>query len=144
MAAQPGASGPETKRSQAAPNGNRGLLELARLALEDGVRLIQQEIDLAKIEIREMIASNFKAALLLGAAGFCALLFVIFGLITIALIFPLHWLAAAIEALVFLGLAVVLGLVGRRRLMIGPPPKTMTSLKEDAEWARQLLKRNGK
>ena len=41
-------------------------------------------------------------------------------------------------------LAVILGLAGKSMLLIGPPPKTMTTLKEDAEWAKQVLKRNGK
>jgi hypothetical protein len=51
---------------------------------------------------------------------------------------------AGIETGVFLVLAAVLGLIGKSRLRIGAPPKTMTSLKEDAEWAKNLLKRNGK
>jgi hypothetical protein len=40
--------------------------------------------------------------------------------------------------------AAILGLTGKNKLKIGAPPKTMTTLKEDAEWARQVLKRNGK
>ena len=38
----------------------------------------------------------------------------------------------------------IAALVGKSMLKIGAPPKTMTTLKEDAEWARQVLKRNGK
>ena len=41
-------------------------------------------------------------------------------------------------------LAIVLALVGKGLLKVGAPPKTMTTLKEDAEWAKHLLKRNGK
>jgi uncharacterized membrane protein YqjE len=108
------------------------------------MRLVQQEIQLAKIEIKEMLTSNLKAAVFLGGAALCGLLFLIMLLVTIALIIPAHALAAGIETVVFLILAGVLGLIGKNMLKIGAPPKTMTTLKEDAEWARQVLKRNGK
>jgi uncharacterized membrane protein YqjE len=125
-------------------NGRRGLIDLARLAVEDTVLLVQQEIRLATIEVKEMLASNLKAAVFLGGAAFCGLLFLIMLLVTIALIIPAHALAAGIETVLFLILAAILALIGRTMLKIGPPPKTLTTLKEDAEWARQVLKRNGK
>jgi uncharacterized membrane protein YqjE len=127
-----------------ATNGRRGLIDLARLAVEDTVLLVQQEIQLATIEVKEMLASNLKAAVFLGGAAFCGLLFLIMLLVTIALIIPAHALAAGIETVLFLILAAILALIGRTMLKIGPPPKTLTTLKEDAEWARQVLKRNGK
>ncbi|TMF54955.1 MAG: hypothetical protein E6I22_08760 [Chloroflexi bacterium] len=55
-----------------------------------------------------------------------------------------HVLVGAIETAIFLVLAIVLALVGKGLLKVGAPPKTMTTLKEDAEWAKHLLKRNGK
>jgi len=91
-------------------NGRRGLIDLARVAVEDTVRLVQQEIQLAKIEIREMLSSNIKAAIFLGAAGLCALLFLVMLLVTIALWIPNHTLAALVETVVFLVLAAILGL----------------------------------
>ena len=125
-------------------NGRRGLIDLARKAVEDTVLLVQQEIQLAKIETLEMLRSNLIAAVLLGIAAFCGLVFFLMLLVTIAFIIPAHALVAGIETVLFLVLAVVLALIGKSRLKIGPPPKTMTTLKEDAEWARQVLKRNGK
>jgi len=125
-------------------NGRRGLIDLARVAVEDTVRLVQQEIQLARIEVQEMLRSNLRAAVFLGIAAFCALLFFIMLLVTIALIIPSHALVAGIETVLFLVLSLILGLIGKRMLKIGPPPKTMTTLKEDAEWARRVLKRNGK
>ena len=133
-----------TGMTSANGNGRRGLIDLARVAVEDTVRLVQQEIQLAKVELKEMLRSNIKAAVFLGIAAFCGLLFFILLLVTIALIIPAHALVAGIETGLFLVLAVILGLVGKSRLQIGPPPKTMTTLKEDAEWAKQVLKRNGK
>jgi uncharacterized membrane protein YqjE len=125
-------------------NGRRGVIELARIAVEDTIRLVQQEIQLAKVEIQEMLRSNIRAAIFLGSAAFCGLVFFILLLVTIALLIPAHALVAGIETVIFLLGAIILGLVGKSMLKIGPPPKTMTTLKEDAEWARQVLKRNGK
>jgi uncharacterized membrane protein YqjE len=145
MDSAPRASATESTRT-AATNGNsrHGLIDLARVAVEDTVRLVQQEIQLAKIELKEMLRSNLKAAVFLGIAALCGLLFFIMLLVTIALIIPPHALVAGVETVLFLVLAVILALVGKGMLKIGPPPKTLTTLKEDAEWAKQVLKRNGK
>ncbi len=144
MDSAPRASATDSARTTTNGSGRHGLIDLARVAVEDTVRLVQQEIQLAKIEIKEMLRSNIKAAVFLGIAAVCGLLFFILLLVTIALIIPAHALVAGIETVLFLVLAVILGLVGKRMLQIGPPPKTMTTLKEDAEWAKQVLKRNGK
>ena len=145
MDSSPGAEAQQSSRTTSTNgNGRRGVFELARVAVEDTIRLVQQEIQLAKIEVREMLRSNIKAAIFLGIAGVCGLLFLIMLLVFIALLIPDHALLAGIEAVVFLVIAVVLGLMGKGNLKIGPPPKTMTTLKEDAEWAKQVLKRNGK
>src|SRR5713226_6984340 len=93
-------------------NGRRGLVDLTVLAVEDVLRLVQQEIQLAKLEVKEMLVSSAWGGALL----------------------------AGIESGVFLVLSAVLGLIGKSRLRIGPPPKTMTTLKEDAAWAKNLLK----
>jgi len=145
MDSAPRASATESARTTA-PNGNsrRGVIDLARLAVEDTIRLVQQEIQLAKIELQEMLRSNIQAAIFLGLAALCALLFFVMLLVTLALLIPAHALVAGIETAVFLLLLVIFALIGRSMLKIGPPPKTMTTLKEDAEWARQVLKRNGK
>ena len=145
MAASARASTTESERPTSTNgNGHRGVIELARLAVEDTIRLVQQEIQLAKIEVQEMLKSNIQAAILLGVAAVFGLLFVVMLFVFIALLLPPHALVAAIEAVAFLIVAVVLGLVGKGRLKTKPLPKTMTTLKEDAEWAKQVLKRNGK
>jgi uncharacterized membrane protein YqjE len=154
MDSAPRASATDSARSTATNgNGRRGLVELARMAVEDTVRLVQQEIQLAKIEIQEMLRSNIQAAIFLGAAGLCAMLGLVMLLVFIPLmfltgdhvwIFPVAAFVALVEVIVFLVGAAILGLIGKNKLKIGAPPKTMTTLKEDAEWARQVLKRNGK
>jgi len=144
MDSAPRASATDSARTTATNgNGRRGVIDLARLAVEDTIRLVQQEIQLAKIEIQEMLRSNIKAAVFLALAAVCALFFFLMLLVTLALVIPAHALVAGIET-VFLVLLVIFALVGKSMLKIGAPPKTMTTLKEDAEWARQVLKRNGK
>jgi uncharacterized membrane protein YqjE len=145
MESAPRASATKSDGTTAA-NGNsrRGVIDLARLAVEDTIRLVQQEIQLAKIELKEMLLSNIKAAIFLALAAVCGLFFLVMLLVTIALLIPAHALVAGIETAVFLVLLVVFALIGKSLLKIGPPQKTMTTLKEDAEWARQVLKRNGK
>jgi len=124
---------------------DRGLVDLARLALEDVVRLVQQEIELAKREIKEMVGSNVRAAIFLAVAAVCLLFAINLALVTVALLFGAHAaLVAGIEALVLLLLAVIFALLGKSHLKIGPPQQTVSTLKEDAEWARQLLKPDGK
>lgn len=145
MDSSPRASATDSARAAVTDaNGRRGLIDLARVAVEDTIRLVQQQIQLAKIEIQEMLRSNLRAAIFLGIAASCGLFFFVMLLVTIALLIPAHALVAGIETAIFLVLAIVLGLAGKNMLKIGPPPKTMTTLKEDAEWARQVLKRNGK
>ena len=125
-------------------NGQRGVIDLARVAVDDVIRLAQQEIQLAKVEVREMLGSNIRAAIMLSIAAVSALFFFVMLLVTIALIIPAHALAAGVEAIIFLILVVIFGLMGKSMLKIGPPQKTMESLKEDAEWAKHRLTRNGK
>jgi len=143
MDSAPRASAQESARSSNA-NGRRGVIDLARVAVDDVIRLVQQEIQLAKVEVKEMLGSNIRAAIFLAVAGVCALLFFVMLLVTLALLIPAHALVSGIEAVIFLILLVVFGLMGKSNLKIGPPRKTMDSLKEDAEWARHRLTRNGK
>src|SRR5437868_9957251 len=102
MDASPRASATDTTGTSTNGSGRRGLIELARVAVEDTIKLVQQEIQLAKIEIQEMLKSNIKAAVFLAIAGLCALIFFIMLLVTIALLIPAHALVAGIETVIFL------------------------------------------
>lgn len=145
MDSVPGSTATESARTTATNgDGRRGLVELARMAVDDTIRLVQQEIQLAKIELREMLRSNIRGAIFLAAAGLFGLLFIVMLLVALVEWIPNHTLAALITAVVFLVLTAILIFGGIKSLKIGAPPKTMTTLKEDAEWARQVLKRNGK
>jgi uncharacterized membrane protein YqjE len=132
-------------------DGRQGVIDLARTAVEDTVRLVRLEIQLARVELQEMITSNLRAAMTLAVAGLFIFLALIMFLVWIALAVPNHPLAALIELAVLAIVGLALGAIGAlslmrnlRALKSGPLPKTMTTLKEDAEWAKHLLKRNGK
>jgi len=123
-------------------------LELAR-QLGDGIlRLVYQEIALAKQEFKEALALTRLGAMLLAAGALCALLALIMLLVFLVVLIPAHALAAGILTVAFAGLAGVLVLLGKSRLRVGPPeramPNTIASLKEDVEWAKQRLKRDEK
>ncbi|MGC5015167.1 phage holin family protein [Streptosporangium sp. DT93] len=112
---------------------------------EDLSRLVRQELQLAKAELREEAGKAGKAAGLLGGAGFAGYMVAL--LLTLAVMFglgnvmDLGW--AALIVAVLWGIAgAVLYTTGRARLReVQPKPeRTVETLKEDAQWARDLTK----
>ena len=103
--------------------------------------LMRQEVELAKVEIKEEATKAGKASgMLLGAGlvGYLVLVFlalaVMFGLDQVM---PIGW--AAVITAVLLGLvAAVLFAVGRRQFQqVNPKPEqTVETLKEDVQWAK--------
>ena len=103
--------------------------------------LVRQELDLAKVEVREEASKAGKGAGLLAAAGVAALLLLMF--LSLALTWLLdNWIpveaAALITAALWAVVAGVLASAGRTALKRSRMdlPKTRQTLKEDAEWAR--------
>jgi uncharacterized membrane protein YqjE len=103
--------------------------------------LMKQEVQLAKVELKEEVAKTGKGAGMLGGAGFAGWFVLLF--LSLALTFLLdNWLpieaAALITAGVWAVIATVLALVGRKELRESNPqlPKTQETLKEDVQWAR--------
>jgi uncharacterized membrane protein YqjE len=125
-----------------------GVVELIGQLGEDLMRLVHQEIALAKQELRESLRLTVSGAILIAAGALLALLAVIMLLVLVVQLVAAHALAAGVLALVLGGAAAALVLVGKARLRVGPPartlPQTMASLKEDVAWAKQQLKRNEK
>jgi hypothetical protein len=115
--------------------------ELVSDVAEDLQRLFRQELQLAKVELKEEAGKAGKAAGLLGGAGFAGYLVVL--LLTLAAVFALAnvmdpgW-AALIVAVVWAVIGAVLYVAGRGQLrQVSPAPtRTIESLKEDAKWAR--------
>ncbi|GAA5035195.1 phage holin family protein [Actinopolymorpha pittospori] len=113
---------------------------LARIS-GDASRLLRQEAELARIEIRDEAAKAGKAAGMFGGAGVAAHMVLLFG--SLAAVFALaHVLDPAWAALVVTGIWLLVSLTlyasGRVRLRRVPskPERTVETLKEDAEWLR--------
>jgi hypothetical protein len=104
-------------------------------------KLMRQELELAKAEIRAEAVKAGRAGGLLGGAGVLAHLTLVFFALALmwALgnVMDLGWAAVIVGALLAIG-AAVLFVVGRRQLReVNPKPElTVETVKEDVRWAR--------
>ena len=123
------------------PIGDKSLGELVATATKDLSLLVQQEVALAKAEIKKDVAAAGKGAGLFGGAGFAGLFALIFLSISAAygisaLGVPLGCGFFAVGA-IYLIAAAVLALSGKKKLaQVGPPEKTIATVKDDLEWAK--------
>lgn len=124
------------------PDGDeRSIGELLSAVTTDAQKLIRQEIELAKAEVREEATKAGKAAGMYGGAGFAGYMTALFA--SLALVFGLAnlmdwgWAALIVTALWAVA-ALVMYSMGRSRMkQVHPKPeRTVQTLKEDAEWAR--------
>ncbi|MBC9734553.1 phage holin family protein [Nocardioides sp. zg-578] len=136
---QPSGATPTRAPGQAADD--RSLGEIVSAVTTDLSTLIKQEMDLAKVEMKEEFAKAGKGAGLLGGAGLAGY-FTIFFLSWTLLFLLDNWMPIEVAALIITGVwavvAAVLALTGRKALKESNPqlPKTQQTLKEDAAWAR--------
>ena len=115
--------------------------ELVANATRDLSSLVHQEIELAKVEIKRDVVAAGKGAGMFGGAGFTGVFALLF--LSVSAAYGLHWLGVplgcsffAIGA-IYLILAAFLALTGKKSLTkVGPPEKTIESLKDDAAWAK--------
>lgn len=107
----------------------------------DAQRLVRQEVQLAKAEIREEAAKAGKAAGMFGGAGFAGYLLIVFASLAamfgLGTVMALGW-AALIVTGIWAVLAAALFVLGRSRMRtVSPQPvQTVETLKEDAKWVR--------
>jgi uncharacterized membrane protein YqjE len=103
--------------------------------------LMRQEVELAKVEIKEEATKAGKAGGMLAGAGAVGYLVLVF--LALALMFaldaamPIGW--AALVTAVLLGIvATVLFVLGRKQFQqVNPKPEqTVETLKEDVQWAK--------
>jgi hypothetical protein len=118
--------------------------ELVATATRDLSSLMHQEVELAKVEIKRDLAAAGKGAGMFGGAGFAGMFALIFLSISAAYglasldspDIPLGCAFFAVGAF-YLVVAGVLALKGKRSLAkVGPPQKTIETLKDDAAWAK--------
>ncbi|MEX2291430.1 MAG: phage holin family protein [Mycobacteriales bacterium] len=120
---------------------DRSLGELVATATRDLSLLVHQEVELAKTEIKTEVVAAGKGAGLFGGAGFAGLFALIFLSISAAygvsaLGMPLGLGFFTVGAL-YLAAAAVLALSGKKKIgQVGPPEKTLETLKDDVAWAK--------
>ena len=119
----------------------KSLGELVATATKDLSVLVSQEVALAKAELKKEVAHAGKGAGMLGGAGFLGLFALIF--LSIAAAYAISWFGIGlgwgffIVGMVYLLLAAVLGLMGKKQISkVGPPEKTIATVKDDVEWAK--------
>jgi uncharacterized membrane protein YqjE len=120
---------------------DRSVGELLGKVTTDLSTLMRQEVELAKVEIKEEATKAGKASGMLVAAGLVGYLILVF--LSLALMFaldavmPTGW-AALITAVVLGLVTAVLFVMGKKRLQqVNPKPEqTVETLKEDVQWAK--------
>jgi hypothetical protein len=111
----------------------------------DAQRLVALELALVKQETKELATQN---AIALGALAFGGLLVVLAVLVAVpvlvVMLVPWKWEAAAVWTGAYAGLGLLLVLLGRARLQVKLPPRTVETLKENKEWALRRVRSNGR
>ena len=124
----------------ARPVTDQSTSELVQRASEQITTLVRDEIALAKAELIEKGKHAGKGVGLFGGGGVLAL-YGLGALITtiivlLDLVMPL-WLAALIVTVVLFAIAGVLALLGKKQISkVGPPEKTIATVKDDVAWAK--------
>lgn len=109
--------------------------------------LVRQELDLAKTEMSDKIATVGKDVGFLAGGGLIIYIGVLFILAAIALALDHYtalplWGSTLLVGLVVAGVGLALGMKGRNELQSTSmaPEQTIETLKEDKEWAQQQMK----
>lgn len=114
--------------------------ELVSTATRDLSSLLRQELELAKVEIKRDVVAAARGAGGLGAAAVAGLMALIF--LSIAAAYGLGRVVPLGVGFLIVGggyllAAAVAGLVGMKSLKrMGPPTRTIETLKDDATWAK--------
>lgn len=120
--------------------GQHTLGELVASATKDLSTLVRKEIELAKLELKVEAKSAGKGAGMLGGAGFSGLMGLIF--LSIAAAYAIGRLVPLGAGFLIVGalyvlVAGVLALLAKKNLSkVGPPQKTVATVKGDIAWAK--------
>ncbi len=133
--------GPDGAAAPATDPRERGIGELVKDLASQTSTLVRQEIQLAQAEVTQKGKLAGKGAGMLAGAGVAALLGL--GALTALLIIALDgalalWLAALLVTVVWLAIAGVLAMSGKKALKSATPPvpQTVETVKEDIQWAK--------
>jgi uncharacterized membrane protein YqjE len=120
----------------------RSVGELVGEVAQDLTKLVNQELELAKVEVRAEVKKTGKAAAAFGVAGVAGYFALLFASLTLMfaldLLFDNLALAALVVTLLYAIVAAVLFSRAKKTAQtIDPTPHvTVQTLKEDAQWAK--------
>jgi hypothetical protein len=120
----------------------RSVGELVGEVAQDLTKLVNQELELAKVEVRAEVKKTGKAAAAFGAAGAAGYFALLFASLTLMfaldLLFDNLALAALVVTVLYAIVAAVLFARAKKTAQtIDPTPHvTVQTLKEDAQWAK--------
>ena len=113
--------------------------------VDDAQRMAQLQVELAKQELKELAIRNGIAIGMLVTAGGLVLL-AVFVMVPVVVVAwrPDHLRWALIFLGGYLGVGIVLAIVGRLLVRFEPPRRTLETLKETKEWALRQISSNGR
>ena len=122
----------------------RSITDVLQNIIGDIQDIIRSEVRLARSELMAELNKMKAAAPLLVAGGVIALLAVLFLVWTIlyalAIVLPM-WAAALIVAVILAGMGGITLAAGLKQLrQVTPPERTIASVKENVQWAKQQIK----
>ena len=123
---------------------NRSMTDVLQDIVANIQEIVRSEFQLAKTEISEEAAKAAKSSAPLG--GGIVLALYAFAFILLAIVYALEmvvaaWLAALIVGAAVAVVAAILISVGRKRLQqVKMPERTIVSVKENVQWARNQIK----
>ena len=128
-------------RTSEGPGTEPSLGELVAHATKDLSQLLRQELALAKLELKEEAVNAGKGAAMLGGAGGAGLFALVF--LSIAAAYAISWLGIPlgwgffVVGVLYLLVAAVLALLGKKNLQkVGPPERTIATVKDDVAWVK--------
>ena len=124
---------------------NQSSRALIASVVADAQRLVGLEVALGRQELKELATANAVAAGIMALGGLLAAVGVLVALpVLVIALLGWRWEAAAVwlTAYVVLGLALVF--IGRSRLQLRIPPRTLETLKENKEWALRHVRSNSR
>jgi uncharacterized membrane protein YqjE len=135
----------ESRQVTYMPAEDRSFSDVFQDILHNVQDIVRSEVRLAKTEIREEVGEAKSSAVMLGGGALTAIFALLFLLLTLAyalaLVMP-SWAAALIVGAALAVIATLMLITGRRRFkQIHPTPgRTVETIKENVEWAKQQVK----
>ena len=116
-------------------------VDLVKELTSNASLLVQRQVKLAKLEAKKEIEKGKTMAELFGVAGLCAYAGVILCLVAAALAIGAaldgrYWAGALIMAAVLFIPAIISGLLGYKKRITNPLPRTRAELSKEITWAK--------